>query len=184
MTCKLSILTLTIPGREDKLQRLLDVLIPQVPTDDSVEVIVKKELPACDGGPTIGANRNTALADAIGDYVCFIDEDDLIPEYYVEKNLKAIESKPDVVGIRGHYILGGNKPKLFIHSIKYKEWKTENNIHYRCPNHLNPVRRELALKVPYPEKNYSEDKDYSMALLPLLKTEVMIDDCIMYFYLK
>lgn len=178
---KLSILILTIPERADKLKRLLDVLQPQVP--ESVEIIVKEELPSGEGGPTIGANRNAAVADSIGEYICFVDDDDLVPEYYVERILKAIDTKPDVVGMSGHYIVGQNKPQLFVHSMQYKEWLTVDGVHQRCPNHLNPVKREIALQVPYPEKNHGEDQDYSMALLPLLKTEVMVDG-IMYFYLK
>ena len=205
---KLSILIITMPNRADKLQRLMDVLRPQLPEDGSVELIVKEELNANDGGPTIGANRNAAVDDARGEYVSFIDDDDMVPEYYVEKILEAIGKEagnpndlpegsnghytgskitfanhPDVVGFRGHYILGQNKPELFIHSIKYKEWITVDGVHQRCPNHLNPVKRTIALQVPYPDKNYGEDMDYSMRLLPLLHTEVMIDG-IMYFYLK
>lgn len=195
MTPKLSILIITIPSRADKLQKLLDVLRPQLPTDQSVEVIIKEELHNNDGGPTIGANRNAALEDAAGQYVCFIDDDDMVPDYYVERILEAIEPHfmfnlppeekvcPDVVGIQGLYILGQNKPELFVHSTEYKEWKTVDGVHQRCPNHLNPVKRELALQVPYPDKNYGEDMDYSMRLLPLLKTQVMCEG-IMYFYYK
>ena len=208
MTPKLSILIITIPSRAEKLQRLLDVLRPQLPTDQSVEVIIKEELPANDGGPTVGANRNAAMADATGDYVCFIDDDDMVPGNYVDNILGAIgkeagnpndlpegsnghytgdiinfAERNDVVGIRGHYILGHNKPELFIHSLDYNEWKTVDGVHKRCPNHLNPVKREIALQVPFPEKNYREDMEYSMALLPLLKTQVMVEG-IMYFYLK
>ena len=232
---KLSILILTIPDRAKKLKRLMDVLRPQIPEDGSVEVIVKEELHCDQGGPTVGANRNAALADASGDYVCFINDDDLVPEYYIDRILKAIEPSkscpeyascyvistkvgyrnvtlddlnswefsPDVVGLKGHYFVGvtdilgprsdtgetfgivaKNKPELFIHSMKFMEWKTVDGIRQRCPNHINPVKREIALQVPYPDKNLDADKEYSMALLPLLKTEVMIDDCIMYFYLK
>lgn len=192
------------------------MLRPQLPVDGSVEIICKEELPVVHGGPTIGANRNAAVADAIGEYVCFIDDDDMVRADYVERILKAInpnrsaleydsfyimdkeygyqlitigdmdswDFSPDVVGFKGHYIVGEARPQLFVHSMQYKEWTTVGAVHQRCPNHLNPVKRELALQVPYPEKNHGEDQDYSMALLPLLKTEVMIDDCIMYFYLK
>lgn len=199
---KLSILIITIPDRAEKLARLVAVLRPQIPEDNSVEVLVKEELPVSQGGPTIGANRNAAIEDSVGDYVSFVDDDDLVPEYYVERVLKAIETEPDVVGIEGNYILGvtdilgprpdtgesfgivaKNKPELFIHSMQFKEWLTVDGVHQLCPDRLNPVKRELALQVPYTEKNHGEDQDYSMALLPLLKTEVMVDG-IMYFYLK
>ena len=204
---KLSILILTIPERAKKLKRLMDVLRPQIPEDGSVEVIVKEELHHDHGGPTIGANRNAALADAAGDYVCFIDDDDLVPDYYIDRILKAIEPSkscadyascyvistkagyrnvtladletwefsPDVIGLKGQH---------FISSMKFKEWKTEDHVRQQCPSCLNPIKREIALQVPYPDKNLDADKEYSMALLPLLKTEVLIDDCVMYFYMK
>ncbi|OHB57737.1 MAG: hypothetical protein A2173_03825 [Planctomycetes bacterium RBG_13_44_8b] len=158
-------------------------LSPQLPADGSVELIIKEELPAKDGGPTIGANRNEILELATGEYIDYVDDDDNVTNDFVERILKAIESRPDVVGIKGHYILGNNKPELFIHSIAYTEWFTKDGIHYRCPNHLNPVKRELALKAKFTEKNFGEDQDYSLALRPFLKTEVMIEKVI-YMYLK
>ena len=184
---KLSILTCTINGREDKLKKLEEVLRPQLITDNSVEWIIKKELPNKQGGPTIGANRNALLEDARGEYVCFVDDDDFVSEDYVELILKAIESSPDVVGIKGHYFSGNNPPEVFIHSIQYKEWFTKDKIHYRCPNHLNPVKRELAIKAGFTEKNFGEDHDYSYKLRDILKEinakEAMIDNVI-YKYFK
>ena len=47
---KLSILVCTIQGREDKLKRLEEVLRPQLPVDNSVELIIKEELPQKQGG--------------------------------------------------------------------------------------------------------------------------------------
>lgn len=55
-------------------------------------------------------------------------------------------------------------------------------VYYRNPNHLNPVKKELAIQVPYKEINFGEDKDYSERLFPLLKTEVYISG-IIYYYL-
>jgi len=180
---KLSILILTIPSRADKLERLMKILRQQIPVDGSVELITKENRAIPEGGPTIGENRNAALADAIGDYVCFIDDDDVVCDTYIAEIIKATASCPDVVGLKGHYILGGNKPELFVHSIQYTEWKTVDGVHQRCPNHLNAVKRELALQVGFTPKNHGEDCDYSMALRPLLKTEVMPEP-ILYFYLK
>ncbi len=179
----LSILILTIPTRAPKLEKLMAVLRPQIPEDASVEIIVHEEAAIVDGGPSIGANRNAAIAESQGRYVCFIDDDDLVTEDYVDWILSALEEEPDVVGIKGHYIAGQNEPQEFIHSIQYTEWFTKGGVHYRCPNHLNPVKRELALQVPYEEINHGEDQKYSMALRPLLKTEKMIDKVI-YKYLK
>ena len=179
---KLSILVLTIPERADKLNRLENILRPHLPIDNSVELIISEDLPARDGGLTIGARRNAALEIAQGEYVCFVDDDDIVTYDYIQEILKTIESKPDVVGIKGHYIKGKNKPELFIHSIEWKKWFTLEGVHYRPPTHINPVKRDLALKVKFPDKNYGEDRDYSLALRKLLKTEVMLDNPIYVYY--
>jgi len=180
---KLSILVLTIPERADKLNRLENILRPHLPIDNSVELIISEDLPARDGGLTIGARRNAALEIAQGEYVCFVDDDDIVTYDYIQEILKAIESKPDVVGIKGHYIKGKNDPELFIQSIDYGDWfKGEDGIYYRPPTHLNPVKRELAMQVKFPNKNQGEDRDYSLALRKLLKTEVMLDNPIYVYY--
>ena len=83
---------------------------------------------------------------------------------------------------RKRWIRGERVQRKFIHSIKYKTWFEENYIYYRCPNHLNPVKRELALKVRFLPQDSGEDCDYSKRLLPLLKTETYIEG-IIYNYL-
>jgi hypothetical protein len=106
----------------------------------------------------------------------------LVSEDYVKKILEAIESNPDCCGIQGIITFQGQGPRMFIHSLKYKEWFEQNNIYYRCPNHLNPVKREIALQVKFPETNFGEDKDYSTRLFPLLKEERFISG-VVYHYL-
>lgn len=204
----LSILILTIPGREDKLKRITDLLQLQLPPDNSVELIITEEAAMADGGPNRGTRRNEALELVAAEYVAFIDDDDLVSSDYVEKILKALKDKPDVVGMKGLYcpnsrqpgpndtygtssiiyndqdiIIIGDKPQTFIHSIQYNEWKTVDGIHQRCPNHLNPVKLEIARKVKFPDMDHGEDEKYSMALREHLKTEAMIE-CPIYYYLK
>ncbi len=174
---RLSILISHLVDRGELLEVLMLILRPQLTPD--VEVIINTD----DGKLTLGQKRKIQLKDARGDYVCFLDDDDLIPKYYIKEILKALKTNPDVVGIRGFYMEGDNEPELFIHSIKYSDWFTENKVHYRCPNHLNPVKRELALQAGFSEKNYGEDYDYSLGLKGLLKKQVFIKK-IMYLYLK
>jgi len=192
----LSILICHLQGRDTTLDPLLKTLRQQQTPD--IEIIVEAD----NGEITVGKKRNILLEKAKGDYVCFVDDDDMVPEYYVEEILKAIVSSkwfipepakfipcytenvwPHVIGLKGHYTVGNGKPQTFIHSIRYTEWKTVDGIHQRCPNHLNPVKRELAIKAGFTEKSHGEDLDYSMALLPLLKTEVFVDK-VMYYYRK
>ena len=122
------------------------------------------------------------LEESQGEYVAFVDDDDLVSNDYVGFILRAIDREPDVVGLHGIITTNGKNAKPFIHSIKYKTWFENNGIYYRYPNHLNPVKRVLALQVKFPDKSHGEDRDYSDRLFPLLKTEVMIEDPI-YFYL-
>jgi len=195
---KLSILICHVQGREDKLERLMKVLRPQLTPD--VEVLIEKD----DRQITIGAKRNLLLSKARGMYVCFVDDDDLVPDYYVAKILEAMmkhgvaplkfrlgtdleramifSKNPDCIGFRGHYIVGENVPKLFVHSLQCEDWYTENNVNYRCPNHLNPIKRDLATQTGYPNKSFGEDIAFSRSIRGVLKTEVMIEEVMYYYY--
>jgi glycosyltransferase involved in cell wall biosynthesis len=174
---KLSILICSLVGREVSLKKLLNLLEPQK-TDD-IEIIVdidNKEV-------TTGAKRNRLLKKATGEYIAFIDDDDLVSNDYIFKILNAIESKPDCCGMEGLITFKKqNITRTFIHSIKYNSWFTKDEVYYRCPNHLSPVKRILALKAMFPDLTISEDIEYSKRLLPFLKTEVYIKNPI-YFYL-
>lgn len=186
---KLSILICSLRERDKQLIGLLANLTEQKvklcnrrpPTVyfSDIEIIT-----AVDSGElTIAAKRNDLLLRAQGDYICYVDDDDKVPDYYIEEILKAIENSPDVVGFGGHYFINGVQKNDFIHSIKYNNWFEDGKGYYRCPEHRNPVKRSLALKVGFNEafRNFGEDKDYSMRLRLLLQTEYFIDKP-MYFY--
>ena len=190
---KLSILICSIKGREEILNNLLSLLEGQI-TDD-VEILIEvdnKEI-------TIGEKRNVLLKRARGDYIAFVDDDDLISNDYVSKILAAIETSPDCCGIEGEIDhMKVKRPESnerrrqprhryyrckqkFVHSNQYTKWYEKNNIYYRCPNHLNPIKRELAGQIMFPEMSQGEDKDFSLRILPLLKTEVFIKGIIYYY---
>jgi glycosyltransferase involved in cell wall biosynthesis len=137
---------------------------------------------------TTGAKRNALLEMAKGEYIDFIDDDDEIKDNYLPLVMMGVNSGSDVVGMRLIHYQEGKIYGYTTHSIRFKEWKNipgENGIwtFQRCPNHLNPVRRELALKAGFPDLTIGEDRDYSYRLRPLLKTEYMIEEPI-YFYME
>ena len=188
---KLSILICSLFNRHESLDILLDILDSQ--KNNQVEILIEKD----NGTITIGTKRNVLLKRAQGEYVCFIDDDDLVSNDYVSKILEAIKSNPDCCGIEGLIFLrprirdrynpkkrlrGQRVQRKFIHSIRYKTWFEEHLVYYRCPNHLNPVKKELALQVMFASLDDGEDRDYSIRLLPLLKTETYIKG-IIYNYL-
>lgn len=176
MRKRLSILICSLNSRAQFLARLRAVLDPQI--TDEVEVLVNTD----DGQMSIGEKRNALLDAATGDYIAFVDDDDMVRTTYVKSILEALQTNPDCVGIEGVITFDGNpNGRLFIHSLQYRSWFEKDGIYYRNPNHLSPVKRELALKVKFPSKNHGEDHDYSRALLPFLNTEVYIKGPIYHY---
>ena len=180
---KLSILILSMNRRKQYLDRLLNIIEPQKTND--VEVLTNID----DGEKSIGTKRNELLKQSGGDYICFVDDDDMVSADYIEKILTALESKPDCVGIHLLHKEDGILRGLTYHSLKYDTWWDEVNNensnlknYYRNPNHLNPVRRDYALQTGFPEINNGEDKWYSQNILKFLKTEEYIETPI-YEYL-
>ncbi len=91
---KLSVLVCTIPERFDKFNALLRKL-NLLSFNLGVEILHDN---SPKGTKTIGGKRNDLLNKAVGEYVCFVDDDDDISDDYFTEILKAIESKPDCVG--------------------------------------------------------------------------------------
>ncbi len=89
--CKLSILIPTLPERQHILRRLLNTLERQKTPD--VEIRIHD----AGGSMSTGEKRDRLIESAEGEYFCFIDDDDLVPEYYISEMLSAINQNPDVV---------------------------------------------------------------------------------------
>jgi glycosyltransferase involved in cell wall biosynthesis len=179
----LSLLICHLGDRHRELARLTERINQQIgPFQTRVEILINED----NGERTTGEKRQELLRLASGDWTAFIDDDDLIAEDYIPRVLEALRQDPDVVGLEGIMTRGGDHPQKFIHSLKYDHWFDEgifpNKVYYRCPNHLNPVRRRLARQAGFPPVTIGEDKSYSDRLFPLLKTEVYLERPI-YFYL-
>lgn len=125
----------------------------------------------------IGEKRNDLLKMANGKFVVFIDDDDMVSDDYVEKIVKAILENPeaDCIGIKGIITFDGNNEKKWEISKDFGSWYESNNIYYRTPNHISPIRTSIAKSVGFPNISNGEDFEYSMGVLPLLKNEVKID---------
>lgn len=180
-----SILICTLDERKEFLNRLLFILNPQVEQfKNEVEIIIEKD----SGEMSIGQKRNLLLDKAQGEYIAFIDDDDIVSSDYVDKILKALQSKPDCVGMHLLHFNDGQLGGFTYHSLKYNSWFESRDLatgmmrYYRNPNHLNPVKREYALATKFPEISMGEDREYSHNILSLLKSEEYIVEPI-YWYL-
>ncbi len=162
----LSILVCSLEERKHLLKRLTTALMPQL--RDCAELIIETD----NREMTVGAKRNKLLARATGEYVCFIDDDDMVTNDYVTRIKQALDIRPDCVGIVGKFLRSGKDNGLLVQTKRFRCWNRCGPYHRRMPNHLNPVRIELARKAGFANMNCSEDRDYSVRLYPMLKTEV------------
>jgi glycosyltransferase involved in cell wall biosynthesis len=163
-------------SRGDVFRNLARVLKSQ--SNGDVEMLANSD----NGEKSVGRKRNELLEAAKGDYVVFVDDDDMVSPFYIYGILEAIKSNPDCCGIEGIITLPMIGPKKFIHSLQYNDWFEKDDIYYRCPNHLNPIKREIALDTKFTDKYYQEDKDFSEALKGKLNTETYIKGPIYFYY--
>lgn len=170
---------LHLPKRAECYGKLIAELNKQIAfnnAQDKIEIITETD----NGENTVGKKRNNILDKAKGEYVCFIDDDDMITEIYISKILKALESNPDVVELVG-FLPKYNLP--FIHNLNCGGHFKKDGIQFRTPNHLNTIKTSIARQVRYPEISHGEDQDYSHRLWDsgLMKTESLIGER-MYIY--
>ena len=173
-------LSIIIPyyNAKEYTDELLKVLAPQMTSevecllvDDGSEKPFKTRYKWCkvfrkeNGGCSTA--RNVGLDNAVGDYVSFVDADDLVPEYFVEKILEASRSNPDVIefswkslssteGAQHNHVL--NKPtdrlknpsvctrafkRAFIGDVRFNEKKdsTEDEDFSRRIGYLDPTNK-------------------------------------------
>ena len=176
-----TIAVLTIPPRKLLLERLLARLEPQL--IDMVELKIYPDTIA-----SIGAKRQMAVEDCKSTYINFIDDDDLVPAYYVAKIMEKLRYLPDGVGFRGIVTSNNVKPVEFVHraGLRYidKAFRSSDcYIFHRPLNHLNPVKTEYAKKIGFQDIGHGEDRDFSIRLAEsgLIMDDIFIDD-FMYFY--
>lgn len=186
---KLSILIRTTHDRHKMFDNLYDVLFGQaMDAEELCEIIYE-----CDGGEmTKGEKCNLLVKRAIGEYLCFFDDDDLPSDYYIDNILAAIKGGADCSSLMGVITFDGENPEIFEHSLKYSEWKTNDGsvnpeVKYeRYPNHLNAIKSSIAKQFMFPEINHGEDKEWSDAIYKsgLLKTEGYINTVIYNYIYK
>jgi len=170
---------LHLPKRKQSYDALIVELNKQITASnaqDIVEIITETD----EGNLSVGTKRNKVLDRANGEYVCFIDDDDMVTPIYVSKILNALKTKPDVVELVG-FLPHHNLP--FIHNLKCGGHFRKDGIQFRTPNHLNTIKTEIARKIRYVEISHGEDQEYSHRLWQsgLMKTEELINER-MYIY--
>ena len=179
----LSICVCSIFSRSAYLAKLMSVLSPQF--CGRMEFLLSTD----NGQASIGEKRQRLLEQARGEFIVFIDDDDLVPADYVSKILTAILRNPSTDAIT-------YKAKCFCNGVYeadcYYSIKTQGNsgvkyldgvkTYERFPYHVTPIRRELALQVGFQPKDFMEDTDFALRLKPLIKSEEFIDEFLYTYF--
>lgn len=131
----------------------------------------------------LGAKRNHMVDSASGEYISFVDDDDRISPDYISTLLDAIDNggNPDVITFVVSVSLNGGSPKNCYYSKEFYEDFNTHDAYFRLPNHICCVKKELALKVPFPSVIKGEDAAYAKLLKTHLKTEVKLDKTLYHY---
>lgn len=180
-----TILIPTIPQREHLFRRLLDFLLPQLDAHEGrVTVLAWRNA----GKPALGELRDRLIAAAHArgsDYVSFVDDDDMVPEYYVSEIVKALAHNPDHVGFKLGYHMNGPLEEVVLHSLKWNTWRrSPDGVLVRDVTHIDPVRTVFAKEARFGRApaGRAEDRVWVKQVRRHLVTEQYIDK-IMYHYL-
>lgn len=177
-----SILIATIQERHAQFKLLALDLLRQIKTlglEEQVEIVFYPD----DRQVTVGYKRNQLINCAQGQYISFIDDDDLVHANYVGLIYPHLLTNPDCVKLVGVMTQPGHAPILRVHSIKYPEYLNTPDCLYRPPTHLNPMRKSIANQFKFLETNFGEDKYWTMQIAKsgLLKIEADMTEPY-YFY--
>lgn len=169
-----------MPERKELLGRLLDCLAPQVEKHPDIEVMVKTSTRA----KSVAQQRQEMVEKALGEYVCFVDDDDLVAPNYVAQIYPKLDGV-DYVGFPVKGYRDGIQFSIAYHSLKHKDWATHGTTSFRDISHLNPIRRELALQATF-EGGYGEDFRWAQQLrrLDIVKTEKYVPETMYFYYMR
>lgn len=190
----MSKLSIIIPAynAEPYLGELVVCLQDQIPTDKSVEVLIiddgssqpvtykanwLKVIRQDNQGVSVA--RNVGIDKAKGDYISFIDADDLVPDYFIKKIMEKTKDEPDVI-------------ELSWRSLTKDNWNIDQRLRSESDRLSNPSVCTRVFKKSYigdvrfnPQKDSTEDEDFCRKMGYLdpdgqFKRAVITD--YMYFY--
>lgn len=184
----LSILICTLEERKAQFDSLCADLLMQIKDGyygNKVEVLYEvdnREL-------TTGAKRNKLLQRAAGEYCVFIDDDDEVPEYYIEEILKAAKFNCDCMAINGKMTTNGQNEKQWFISLgmPYKaDWSTGSEIYLRYPNHITMIKTHIARQFKFADVTIGEDFDWATRIHKsgFLRTQALITKPMYHYRFK
>lgn len=131
--------------------------------------------------------RNIGINNSIGEYLCFIDDDDIVSSNYLEE-LLSVSSK-ECIGCANSYSFTENTNKIFKNflSRKFLKCKDKSYTQFSYRGHLSPpvsklIHRNIIGNIRFKTNLlYSEDSVFCFELVPYInKMKLTSDSCIYY----
>ena len=170
---KLSILIPTLPQRKKMFNILRKNLTAQIdyvhsthPSLGQVEILFDSSKKFLKGGLSVGAKRDALKCRATGEYLVFVDDDDMIAPNYLESILRLMESNPDIITFRSLYkssTYWGIVDMNLNHAEN--EQMNDSTIVKRQPFHVCPIRTSIAQQHSFPDINNAEDWGWMVKVL-------------------
>jgi glycosyltransferase involved in cell wall biosynthesis len=186
---KFSILITAIPERLELLNLLVSDLKKQIDTEFQVGEVTAEVLVLLDNRQrSVGSKRNDLLRMAQGEYIAYIDDDDVVEPDYVRTILRALcdNQGVDVLTFKQltrfppEHGFPNGKVQMCIYSIHYEyesspeEWRGK-------PAHTMVWRRDLVKDIRFPEQDNQEDIAWCKLASEAATTEVQLDK-VLYTY--
>ena len=136
------------------------------PSLGQVEILFDSSKKFLKGGLSVGAKRDALKCRATGDYLVFVDDDDIVAPNYLESVLRLSESNPDIITFRSLYkssTYWGIVDMNLNHSEN--EQMNDNTIVKRQPFHVCPIRTSIAQQHSFPDINNAEDWGWMVKVL-------------------
>ena len=177
MAVKLSVLVCSVAERQGRTP-VIDKLFAQAEGKD-VEVLVLTDNRAM----SIGTKRNALTAASSGDSVIFVDDDDDVPDDYVDELLAATETGKDVITFLMQYCYNGTPVRITEQSLRYPLHGVivGPELSKITPHHTSAIRRDIATQLRFQDSSYGEDRDWARQLQAIARTEHIIDR-VLYIY--
>lgn len=161
-------------GSVDSSQSIIDEYQAKYPCIKAL----KKE----NGG--MSSARNMGLDYATGDYVAFVDSDDFVEIFFLEKMYnKAKETNSDVTICDYYELNGENKRYMKCHMNLSADIKVE---YLLSPPMVwcKLIKKEIMDKVRFKEGIYYEDLDICVKMLPYVNSVAFTDEALYDYYLQ
>ena len=183
-----TILIPTLGQRRELLKRLLDHLLPQLePYQHRFKVTALFN----EGQWPMGVVRQKLLDGLDTDYMSFIDDDDMVADWYVAEVATALSSEPEMVGWIAQCYSDGRPSYRAHHSLEYRDWSTPKRakgknakLLYRDFSHTNVIRTDIAKlgRFDVTRPGEAEDLTWVQQLRGKLTRQVFVNKTMYHYY--